>query len=395
MSKPPKSAAARTAQLQAARNNLSVDPIEHPRFVDAYDDLELASESSPIVLLLGVSGAGKSYMSDRLVENRRENPLRPLSQHADGPDVPLRPLVAATVTAPAAHRGPFSVKTLWRRSLTVLQDPCPDAKFHHEHNARALREGVSKRVARLTEPELFEMVCDAAIDRRLELLVIDEACSMLKSDPGRTLADQLDLLRELADLATFNVVLVSTFRIVPHLHCSSELNRRLSQVILHRYLDTSDEPGCEDDYEMFCRVAASLMERVPGWARMRIGKLQCRRLYNGSMGCVGVLSDWYSRALRRSARRARALTWSDFEATAVNGTDRSRMQTEAEFSAAYLKLRGGSQLDCAPSDLPPPPPLPPWNDDPAPRTKRKKTAGRSSTTSRKKPRRRPNRHPVK
>ena len=385
-------AAARAAELRAAERVLCARPIEHPRFTDAYDALELASESSPMVLLLGVSGAGKSYMSDLLVTNRREEPLSPFSEDDDNPDEdpdpPIPPLVAAGVTAPSAHRGPFSWKTLWGRALRVLQDPVPDAKFDHERNAKALRGGMSRPSSRSTEAELFQAVCAAAIDRRLELLVIDEACSMLKSDAGRTLADQLDILRELADLATFTVVLVSTFRIVRYLHCSSELNRRLSHVVLHPYFDTPDEPGCEDDYELFCRVAVSLMERIPDWARLRLGQRECQRLYNGSMGCVGVLADWYGRALRRAAKRGRALRWTDFELTAINGTDRSRMQREAEFSAAYLKLRGGSDLDRAPSDLPPPPPLPTWEEEPSPRKKKR------SSSSSKKQSRKADRHPV-
>ena len=86
--------------------------------------------------------------------------------------------------------------------------------------------------------------------------------------------------------------------------------------------------------------------------------------YETTWDTTGVLADWYGRALRRAAKRCRALLWSDFELTAINGTDRSRMQREAEFSAEYLKLRGGSVLDCAPSDLPPPPPLPFWEETP-------------------------------
>ena len=324
--------------------------------------------------------------------NRRENPLFPSPESDDDsdddPDPPLPPLVAAGVTAPSAHRGAFSWKTLFSRTFRVLKDPVPDAKFDHERNGKALRDGMSRPSSRFTEADLFQAVRDAAVDRRLELLVIDEACSMLKSDAGRTLADQLDILRELANLATFTVVLVSTFRIVPYLHCSSELNRRLSHVVLHPYFDTPDEPGCEDDYEFFCRAAVSLMERIPDWARMPLGQIQCRRLYNGSMGCVGVLADWYGRALRSAARRGRPLRWTDFDLTAINGTDRARMQREAEFSAAYLKLRGGSDLDRAPSDLPPPPPLPVWEETPPPKRRR-------SPASPKKHPRKPQRHPVK
>ena len=207
----------------------------------------------------------------------------------------------------------------------------------------------------------------AALDRGLELLVIDEACSLTKFDRGRTLADQLDILRELADLTSFPIVLVSTFRIVEHLQCSSELNRRMRRVVFDRYLDASDVLGREDDYLNFCRVAVSLMERVPEWARLRLGAAEYRRFYNGSLGCVGVLSDWWRRALARCARSGRALEWRDFEREAIGRDERAKMDRDAKLAAAYLKSRGTASLDMRPSDLPDPSPPPVCDSPPRPR----------------------------
>ena len=292
--------AERSRELRAAREELTRAPIAHPRFIETFDDLQLFSESSPMVLLLGVAGAGKTYMAERLVESRCAVPLRLPPHHGDGDGERIPGIAAVVVTAPSAQRRAFSWKALWIRVLIALEDLLPDRKFDAAATAAALRDGRRRAYGRLTEAQLVERVYEAAADRGLELLVIDEACSMLKSDDGRTLDDQLDVLRELADVSTFNVVLVSTFRIVQHINYSSELNRRLAHVVLHRYLGTSEEPGCEEDYINFCRVAASLMERVPAWARivargalLASARFQCM-FRSGSVGpavtrCTGIM----------------------------------------------------------------------------------------------------------
>ena len=372
MKKPSLDKQARRAALRATIAELSSEPVRHIRFNDALEDLELAADSSTMPLLLGVAGAGKSYLCDYLVKRRCAEPLRALAPTCLDDDPPLPRLVAARVTAPAPHRGAFSWKALSKRVLQVLSQPVVDSNFNPDRCAAALRSGKYRPGPKDTEADLFDKVRAAALDRGLELLVIDEACSLTKFDRGRTLADQLDILRELADLTSFPIVLVSTFRIVEHLQCSSELNRRIRRVVFDRYLDldASDVPGREDDYLNFCRVAVSLMERVPEWARLRLGAPEYSRLYNGSLGCVGVLSDWWRRALARCVRSGRPLEWRDFEREAIGRDERAKMDRDAKLAAAYLKSRGATSLDTRPSDLPDPSPPPVCDSPPRPRKRK-------------------------
>ena len=372
---------ARRAALRATIAELSHEPVSHPRFNEVLEDLELAAESSTMTLLLGVAGAGKSYLCDYLVRRRCAEPLGALAPTCLDDDPPLPRLVAARVVAPSAARGAFSWKALSKRLLQVLSQPVVDSNFDPDRCAAALRSGKHLPGLRDTEADLFDKVRAAALDRGLELLVIDEACSLTKFDRGRTLADQLDVLRELADLTSFPIVLVSTFRIVEHLQCSSELNRRIRRVVFDRYLDASDVPGREDDYLNFCRVAVSLMERVPEWARLRLGAAEYRRLYNGSLGCVGVLSDWWRRALARCVRSGRALEWRDFEREAIGRDERAKMDRDAELASAYLKSRGTASLDIRPSDLPDPSPPPVCDSPPRPRKRKPSEASPKKSAS--------------
>ena len=349
----------RRAALRATIAELSSEPVMHPQFTDALEDLETAAESSSMPLLLGVAGAGKSYLCDFFVKRRCADPVRALSPPCVADEPPLPRLVAARVTAPASQRGAFSWKGLWKRSLRALSQPAVDSNYNPDRCAAALRAGKYRPGPRDTEADLSEKVRDAAFDRGLELLIVDEACSLTKFDRGRTLADQLDILRELADLTLFShrarlvrSGLSSTCSVLASSTAGS------CHIVFDRYLDASDVPGREDDYLNFCRVAVSLMERVPEWARLRLEGAEYRRLYNGSLGCVGVLSDWWRRALARCVRSGRALEWRDFEREAIGRDERAKMDRDAELASAYLKSRGTASLDTRPSDLPDPSPPP-------------------------------------
>ena len=73
-------------------------------------------------------------------------------------------------------------------------------------------------------------MCNAAIDRGLQLLVIDEAYAIVKTESGVTLKQQLDVLRNLADEMPFRIALVSTGRILDKFEISGELSGRLGFV---------------------------------------------------------------------------------------------------------------------------------------------------------------------
>ena len=88
---------------------------------------------------------------------------------------------------------------------------------------------------RKSEFQYFEMACAAASARRTVLLVIDEATALARSESGRTLIDQIAVLRELADTGIFRVVMVSTFDILHDLRRAGVLDRRLATVVFPRY----------------------------------------------------------------------------------------------------------------------------------------------------------------
>ena len=200
-------------------------PVRHPAFSEVCSQLISSVKANPLTQLIGVSGVGKTRVAHFLAER--------LNGRFAAPGwVPVVVLVA-----PTAQRQTFSWKAFWERLLCALYDPLPGDKIHPRVRAEALRARSHARMRNTSESQYFEMVCSAASERGLLLLVIDEATALARSERGTTLLDQLAVLRELADLDVFRILLVSTFDILPHFRRAGVLDRRLSMVVFSRYAE--------------------------------------------------------------------------------------------------------------------------------------------------------------
>ena len=281
---------------------------------------------------------------------------------------------AIALVAPTSQRAMFSWKAFWERLLTALEDPLPRAKVHPVAVAEALREkggvgrGRSNRLGTTSESQYFEMVCSAAAGRGLALLAIDEATALARSQHGVTLLDQIAVLRELADTKLFRIVLVSTFEILPHFRRAGVLDRRLSTVVFPRYSEVLLPPtelgsdlGCsrsrsidpsDEGYIAFARSAKTFMERLPEGCRFELGDGQFEELYRGSLGCVGLLCDWYLRAVADCFDSGtHRLKWKHFARTALPVDGRANLLQEARRAEEQLVLLGDRRLDLSEDEL--------------------------------------------
>ena len=288
------------ADLQAAHETILLETQPHTHFESAQLQLHEVLECSPMAMLLGSTGVGKTRLIETLAAEANASLHNP---HA------------ALVVKAAAPRGrAFSWKTFWMDTLDELADPLPDDKVDRHATANALRSGHPRSLRRSTEDALRRSVTSAARDRGLKILYIDEAASLLKSGSDRVLRDQLDVLRDLADQGAFKVVLVSTPAILESLDASGELLRRVDEVFFRRY--RRDGPSGPSDYTSFRRIFKTLNKHLPEQARFRPSAAQETLLHAGSLGGIGHLSRWLRRALVRCDRaRVDRLEWDHFEET--------------------------------------------------------------------------------
>ena len=262
----------------------------------------------------------------------------------------------------------FSWKAFWERLLAILEEPLPCQKIDPQARAAALRQRFRGTPRPKTESQFFEMVCDAAVERGLVLLVIDEATALARSERGVTLLNQISVLRELADKDLFRILIVSTFDILPHLRHSGVLDRRMGTVVFSRYPEVLSasaraDPGpastppatidpTDPGFLAFSSSVKTFMERLPEDARFELLPDHYVKLSRGSLGCVGLLRDWYLCALVRciDSRESR-LQWKHFEDTPLETGARANLIFEARQAEEQIALLRDQRLDISEDEL--------------------------------------------
>ena len=334
-------------------------PVRHPTFQNVSSQLFSSIKGSPLTLLIGASGVGKTRLVVSIVER--------LNGLLKGPGR----IPAVVLVAPTSQRTMFSWKAFWERLLTVLEDPLPNRKVDPAAHAEGLRAGNERsrgRIARTSESQYFEIACSAAAGRGLALLVIDEATALVRSQHGVTLLDQIAVLRELADRNLFRIVLASTFEILPHFRRAGVLDRRLSTVVFPRYVEvlapppesSSGAPSAlsrsidvsDEGYRAFSRAAHTFMQRLPEGSRFELEDGQFQQLYRGSLGCVGLLCDWYLRAVAECFDSGtHRLQWKHFTRTPLPVNSRANLLQEARRAEEQLVLLADRRLDVTEDEL--------------------------------------------
>ena len=314
-----------------------------------------------IFLMVGLSGVGKDALSEEIV---REINV-PILDTCDK-------VRAVMVTAPSAQGRAFSMRDLWQDVSVKLDEPLVDQKVDLDTGTNhLLGEG---RVA-LTPAQrksksahdLKNIACRAAIDRKLRLLVINEAFAIVKTESGVTLKEQLDVLRNLADEAPFRIALISTGRILGKFQASGELARRLGIMHFPHYgspLGTNGRRVSHPDpvaaRKAHLGVFVSLQSELPERSRLKPTPNQLEDLYELTLGCAGHLVAWFRWAIVHCDDAGRdQLTWRDFRETvlrenSLNDLRKQRDECESKLQALCKPPRF-SAPDPSPDDDPDPP----------------------------------------
>lgn len=303
-----------SAVLRAAGARLGQTTVDHPYFKEARLALQEKLDTHSLVLLVGSSGVGK----DRLVRKEVERLNEPIRDD-------LQSLRAVHFSAPSPQRGPFPWSAFWRHWLRALEDPLPDCKVDREFKRERLSRGTSTPAKRGSVDALRNAGFAATRDRGVEVVFVNEAMNLLPNERSRSLRDQLDVLRDLTDNGCCKIVLVATPRILEPLNLSGELARRIGDVFFRRYAGGARSPEFED----FASVVRTFVDRLPDASRSAVHR-RVRLLHAGSLGCVGILHDWFLRAITRGVRQKQEiLDWHDFATTVLSDQRLETLKGEA------------------------------------------------------------------
>ena len=301
----------------------------HPCLAAARETLLNAIHEVPpntLIFVLGPSGAGKTTLRAKIEQELTAAMLPSLSA-----DPGRLPVVSTECVAPEA--GSFSWRAHFRRLLLQMEEPLVDCKIDPQAPVHT-----GNMIVRFTPSEKavgaeYQHAVERALAfRRPAAVLIDEAQHLAKIGSGRRLADQLDVIKSLANRTKTVHVLFGTYELLAFRNLSAQLSRRSIDVHFPRY--RLGNPG---DAKIFRTVVLSFEQQLPLRQPPDLVP-EWEYLYERSVGCVGILKDWLMRALVSVSRRDReTLTREDLEAHAPSVAQCEKMLSEA--------LEGESRLE--------------------------------------------------
>lgn len=262
--------------------------VAHPQLVEVYHRLrsEMATAAlGSLIFVCGPTGVGKTTLLRR-IEQRLTAEMQPALEQDPG----RLPIVMLEALAPES--GNFNWKDFYRRLLVKLDEPCIEKKIapYLRSVGRPEREQIPIG-ARAVGAELRHAAEQVLQFRRPVAVFIDEAQHLTKMVSGRKLQDQLDCIKSLANLTGITIVLTGTYELLPFRNLSAQLSRRSIDLHFRRY---RAESGA--DLQRFKNVLWTFQRHLP-LAQEPDLVAQWDFFYERSLGCVGVLKQWLSKAL--------------------------------------------------------------------------------------------------
>jgi AAA domain len=260
--------------------------VAHPRLVDAHravhDALRQPTTTS-LIVLYGPTGVGKTTLRLRLEQQLITEALPELEK-----DAARVPVLAVEAIAPES--GQFNWKDYYARALVALNEPLLDRKI--TVNAADNPDAVRPMIRRSASAPALRWVLEQCLrQRRVGVCLIDEAQHLKRLASGRRLLDQMDTLKSLAALTGTMHVLIGTYELLGLTNLSAQLSRRSVEIHFGRYLADVDR-----DRLAFKSVLLTFQRHLPLSEEPDLVGLW-ERLYEGSLGCVGVLKSWLNRAV--------------------------------------------------------------------------------------------------
>ncbi|HXK07629.1 MAG TPA: ATP-binding protein [Verrucomicrobiae bacterium] len=297
--------------------------IAHPLLKEADTALKQAINEPAgwsLIFVYGPTGVGKTTLRRRVEKYLKESMMEALRENPG-----LVPVVSMEAAAPDSNQ--FSWKDYYRRALLALDEPMIDRKLtcHARSSFQDLRDTFGRK---LTDPrasgiEIRLALESALIHRRPSAFFIDEAQHLAKMKSGRKLQDQLDSIKSLASLTNTVHILVGTYELLPFRNLSAQLSRRSIDIHFPRYRAERIE-----DYTAFRNVVFTLQRHLPltGESDLLPHLEYC---YERSVGCVGLVKDWLTRALALAINQgADAVNRKILEKTAWSLDQSERMARE-------------------------------------------------------------------
>lgn len=309
--------------------------VAHPHLKETHQRLWQAIQQPSgvsLIFVFGPTGVGKTTLRCRL-----EQQLWEAGQPAIERDPGHIPVVGLEVAV--ADADSFRWRDYYQRALVALDEPMIDHKTipdHILHQRVELKNSGRYKVA----SELRWALEQALHHRRPTAFIVDEAQHFKRIASGRRLLDQMDTLKSLANLTGTTHVLIGTYELLGFAQLSAQLDRRSCEIHFPRYhIDVPEEMLA------FKRILLTFQRQLPLMGEPDL-VAQAEYFYERSVGCVGVLKDWLTRALATALEDGQeTLTQTVLEQQALPTRKLLRMAREIREGEETLTPNGRSQTE--------------------------------------------------
>jgi hypothetical protein len=259
--------------------------VAHPLLKKTHGQLWQAIQQpagASLIFVIGPTGVGKTTLRCRL-EQQLWEAGQPAMERPPG-HIPVVGLEVAVADADS-----FRWRDYYKRALMALDEPMIDHKILPDPSRH--NEAGSKNSAYKVTSELRWALEQALCHRRPIAFIVDEAQHLKRITSGRRLLDQMDTLKSLANLTGITHVLIGTYELLGFAQLSAQLDRRSLEIHFPRYhIDVPEEMLA------FNRILLTFQRHLPITGEPDL-VAQAEYFYERSVGCVGVLKDWLTRAL--------------------------------------------------------------------------------------------------
>ena len=277
-----------------------------------------------LIFIFGPTGVGKSTLVTDL-QRRLIEKYRPEMEANPGRFAYVSVEVPAPDTATA-----FSWRAYYADILVALEDPLINKKVNYPMGG--IRRGDDGKIVMntgTTTAALSRAMVQALKLRKPGAVILDEAEHLLEVSGGKRFLDHLKLLRSIANLTRIPHILVGTYGLLDFMDLNETLRRRSKKVHMPRY-----DAERKEDQRAFNLVVAKFQGKLPCSCNLLA---HSDYLFEGSIGCIGLLKVWLSAAVSTVLRENRvAMTLEDLKNHALPPNDLYLMLDAAVKGEAHL-----------------------------------------------------------
>jgi hypothetical protein len=241
-----------------------------------------------LVFVFGPTGVGKTTLLAHIEKCLVEQALPRMQE-----DHSHLPVVKLHAMAPSARH--FKWPDFYTRALMAAQEPLIAHKMDYATLTPVFNEKMGRHVPPRSggDAAALQLSWEQVVKHRQPTaILIDEAQHFAKLSSGGTkLLDQLDHLKSLAVSTQTVYVLAGTYDLLVFRNLSSQLSRRSIDVHFSRYHHTDKQ-----ERQAFQQVLLTFQRQLP-LEEMPDLIHQWKYCYARTIGCVGLLKDWLTKAL--------------------------------------------------------------------------------------------------